>query len=71
MRKEKYTTLCAEVNVVPPNPASLRFHLRLGFKVVKNSHEHEPGYVVNFLEKQIGTKAKEERKMQETQVSKP
>lgn len=51
MRQEKYTTLCAEVNVEPPNPDSLRFHQRLGFKVIKKNHEHEPGYVVDFLSK--------------------
>jgi len=28
------TVVCAEVNVVPPNPRSLRFHERRGFAVV-------------------------------------
>ena len=51
MRKQKLNLICAEVNVVPPNPASLRFHKRLGFKIVKHAHEHEPGYVVDFLVK--------------------
>lgn len=52
MRKEKIYTLCAEVNTVPPNPGSQRFHKRLGFKIVA-SHEHSKDYVVNMLVKQV------------------
>jgi len=54
MKKQNLTILCAEVNVEPPNTASLRFHKRLGFKIVKKQHEHEPGYVVDFLVKKFG-----------------
>jgi len=46
-------TICAEVNVVPPNPGSLRFHLRNKFEIVKKAHKHEEGYVVNFLVKNL------------------
>lgn len=53
MRREKLGILCAEVNVVPPNPGSTRFHKRLGFKVVGPGHEHEPGYVVDFMMKEL------------------
>jgi predicted GNAT superfamily acetyltransferase len=61
MRKEKFFTLCAEVNVVPPNPASLRFHLRHDFKIVKKSHLHEEGYVVDFLVKSLGKPAQKQQ----------
>jgi len=44
-------TICAEVNRVPPNAASLQFHLRRNFEVVKKAHKHEEGYVVDFLVK--------------------
>jgi predicted GNAT superfamily acetyltransferase len=59
MRREKIPILCCEVNVVPPNVGSTRFHQRLGFKVVKR-HEHEPGYVVDMMMKEViaGTAAK-------------
>jgi predicted GNAT superfamily acetyltransferase len=53
MKREKINILCAEVNVVPPNLGSTRFHQRLGFKVVKKNHEHEPGYVVDMMMKEI------------------
>ena len=48
MRKAKINMLCAEVNNVPPNPDSLRFHKRLGFKVVE-THAHSDTYVVDML----------------------
>ena len=31
-RARQCTLLCCEVNVIPPNPGSMAFHLRLGFK---------------------------------------
>ena len=53
MKREKLGVLCAEVNLVPPNPGSIRFHKRLGFKIMKHAHEHEPGYVVDFMAKEL------------------
>ena len=47
MKREKIKTLCAEVNT--DNEHSLRFHKRIGFKIIKENHEHEPGYNVNFI----------------------
>jgi hypothetical protein len=35
----------------------MRFHQRLGFKVTKKGHEHEPGYIVNFMIKEVVTGA--------------
>jgi len=37
------------------NKGSKRFHERLGFQVVKARHEHEPGYTVTFLLKEMKT----------------
>ena len=51
--KYGFRTLCCEVNEKPPNPGSLRFHQRQGFKVFKVV-EHDPTYVVNFMVKNIG-----------------
>lgn len=48
------STICAEVNVEPPNPNSLRFHLRNNYQIVKKSHKHEEGYVVDMLVKILG-----------------
>jgi hypothetical protein len=52
LRRDKIYTLCAEVNSVPPNPGSQRFHKRLGFKVVAN-HAHSKDYVVDMMVKQL------------------
>ena len=35
-RAQSVATLCCEVNTLPPNPASLDFHRRLGFTVLGN-----------------------------------
>ena len=35
-RAQRLELLCCEVNTAPPNPASLQFHLRLGFRVAGN-----------------------------------
>ena len=46
--------LCAEVNSVPPNPRSLRFHERVGFAVVADLEpwpDTEPGHRVAMVEK--------------------
>lgn len=48
--------LCAEVNTVPPNPRSLRFHQRLGFDVVADLEpwpDTEPGHRVAMVEKPL------------------
>jgi len=54
LKKEKVSFLCCEVNVEPPNEGSTRFHKRIGFQVVKGKHQHEPGYVVDYMAKKLG-----------------
>ncbi len=46
--------LVAEVDIVPPNPASLSFHNRQGFKQVGEQVYGEPEKKVAMLEKAIG-----------------
>lgn len=41
-----------EVNTMPPNPASLRFHTRLGFSKV-GTHTFSPDYAVSYLAKRL------------------
>ena len=48
----KYSLLCCEVNLEPPNPGSLRFHNRIGFSEV-GQHSPQHGYVVSLLQKVI------------------
>ena len=47
--------LCAEVNTLPPNPRSLRFHERLGFHPVAELEpwSDEPGHLVAMVEKPV------------------
>ncbi len=45
--------LTAEVNEQPPNPGSLRFHQRLGFRQVGRQDNPDKGTVVAFLEKPL------------------
>ncbi|MBL8777561.1 MAG: GNAT family N-acetyltransferase [Acidimicrobiales bacterium] len=47
--------LCAEVNTVPPNPRSLRFHERLGFRPVAELEPwaDEPGHLVAMVERPV------------------
>jgi len=45
--------LTLEVNVVPPNEGSMRFHLRSGF-VELEQKETRPGKVVSLMVKQLG-----------------
>ena len=48
--------LCAEVNTVPPNPRSLRFHQGLDFAVVADLEpwpDTEPGHRVAMVEKAL------------------
>lgn len=44
--------LTCEVNLQPPNPGSLRFHQRLGFREV-GQQESKPGLVVSLLAKHL------------------
>jgi predicted GNAT superfamily acetyltransferase len=49
MKTERFSSLlCCEVNVEPPNPGSLRFHLRAGFRELERV-ETKPGNVVAML----------------------
>ena len=47
--------LCAEVNTVPPNPRSLRFHEGVGFRRVAELEPwaDEPGHLVAMVEKPV------------------
>lgn len=48
--------LCAEVNTVPPNPRSLRFHQGVGFGPVAELEpwpDDEPGHLVAMVEKPL------------------
>ncbi|HEX4902308.1 MAG TPA: GNAT family N-acetyltransferase [Acidimicrobiales bacterium] len=49
------TVACAEVNVVPPNPRSLRFHERRGFRVVGELAPYGTDERVAMVEKQVGS----------------
>ena len=54
--------LCAEVNTVPPNPRSRRFHERLGFRAVADVEpwpDTEPGHRVAMVEKRLDDDAGE------------
>jgi uncharacterized protein len=51
-RSRGIALLCCEVNTAPPNPASLKFHLRLGFTVIGNGDTLD-GRRVAFLVKNI------------------
>jgi len=44
----KFENLFLEVSALPPNPDSMRFHKRLGFKVIER-HQHNRGYEVDFM----------------------
>jgi predicted GNAT superfamily acetyltransferase len=43
--------LCCEVNLVPPNPASLAFHDRLGFAACGEADDPRNGKRVRYLER--------------------
>lgn len=45
--------LLCEVNVEPPNPQSIAFHERTGWRTVED-REHGPGKVVRYFEKPLG-----------------
>ena len=54
---ERGAAVTCEVNVLPPNPASMEAHGRLGFVEVGRL-EHEPGAkVVAMMRKEIRSKA--------------
>ncbi len=47
------SVMVCEINTLPPNPGSMRFHERLGFRVVGHA-AHDPGvYEVAFLERSL------------------
>lgn len=50
--------LCAEVNTIPPNPRSLRFHELFGFAVVATCRPYGPDEEVAMLEKPLVTSSK-------------
>ncbi|MGK2930230.1 MAG: GNAT family N-acetyltransferase [Acidimicrobiales bacterium] len=52
-RQEGLAVLCAEVNTVPANPRSLRFHERRGFVVVDEIAPYGGEERVAMLEKQM------------------
>lgn len=45
--------VCAEVNVEPPNPRSLRFHQRRGFEVVAERESYAPGERLAMVEREL------------------
>ena len=47
------TVVCAEVNVVPPNPRSLRFHERRGYAVVGEEAPYGTDERVAMVEKRL------------------
>jgi len=47
--------VCAEVNVVPPNPRSLRFHERRGFSVVGELSPYGTDERVAMVEKRVAS----------------
>jgi predicted GNAT superfamily acetyltransferase len=49
-------TMLCEVNVEPPNPASIAFHQASGWTAVEDL-EHEPGKVVRFFSRRLGPTA--------------
>ena len=46
--------LCAEVNTIPPNEGSLRFHAREGFREVGRERPYDPDTEVAMLERPTG-----------------
>ena len=44
----RWSTLCCEINVSPPNPVSHAFHARFGFKEVGRSAEAESPKIVSY-----------------------
>jgi len=47
------THLCAEVNTIPPNEASLAFHDRLGFERIERRNPYGPDAEVVMLERPV------------------
>ena len=50
LNSAEHSLLCCEVNLEPPNPGSLRFHQRIGFKEC-GVESTAPGYAVTYLYK--------------------
>ena len=67
----KFQYLCGEVNVEPPNPKSAKFHGKMGWTIVKHAHVHEPGYVVDFMIKDLKAPPKNVQKLLNKVNAKP
>lgn len=50
---ERMEVLCCEVNLDPPNPASLAFHERLGFAAVGEATDRRNGKRVRYLSRAV------------------
>lgn len=48
-REHDLARLCAEVNTVPPNPRSLRFHELFGFRQIARTHPYGPDTEVAMM----------------------
>ena len=53
LKSVEHSLLCCEVNLEPPNPGSLRFHLRIGFTEVGQSIPKYANYRVSYLSKSL------------------
>lgn len=49
-RRDGRSVLCAEVNTIPPNPTSMRFHERFGFREVARIRPYDANAEVAMLE---------------------
>ena len=48
-RTSGHETICAEINIQPPNPGSDTFHARLGFREVGRSDPLSSGKIVRYV----------------------
>ncbi len=56
---ENKPVLCTDVNTIPANPRSLRFHTLFGFHEVGRTNPYEPGKEIAMLEKNLRPTATE------------
>lgn len=56
-RTDEVPVVCAEVNVVPPNPRSTAFHLRLGFSSVAELAPYDGDERVALMERALAAPA--------------
>jgi len=52
-RERRLGRVTCEVNVKPPNPASLAMHARLGFEAIEDQTDPRNGKVVRMLERPV------------------